>query len=145
MSKVLLALVASMVVTNASASAQFNRDKPARYDIDILSEDVISPVSIEHKVDEILDHGELKQRYNYLDYRFERDGAYMRARAYLYEIQSVAIYGPFSVTAPNEPVRSDELQGLVLEYLKRRFSVIKTLSRDEPDGYTVLVPSSPPH
>lgn len=140
----ILALVVSPFVTNASALADPGGEKRRDYDIEMRSEDVISPVSIEHKVDDLFDHGELQRSYNYLDYRFERDGAYIRARAYLYEIESVSIYGPFAISAPHEPVRNDELYRFVLEYLKRRFSVIESLSSDEPDGYKVILPPTPP-
>jgi hypothetical protein len=60
--------------------------------------DLISPVGIDHNVDEIWADDKrkvLEQRYNYLDYHFEKHGRYCRARAYLDEIETVALYGPF--------------------------------------------------
>lgn len=61
-----------------------------RQECDVLPPDPIEPVAIVHKVDEISVGGRIQESYNYLDYRFERDGAVVHARAYLYEPNCVS-------------------------------------------------------
>ena len=54
--------------------------------------DRIQPVSINHAVEEIWTDERRKtldQRYNYLDYHFEQDGRYCRARVYFDDPRTV--------------------------------------------------------
>ncbi|MCG8357798.1 MAG: hypothetical protein MI920_19715 [Kiloniellales bacterium] len=89
--------------------------------------DVIAPVEIKHQVDEILVAGRIDQYYNYLEYHFERLGLYCQARAYLDEIDTVSICGPFSDRSARELVESAELLDEVISYFKRRYVVIQML------------------
>ena len=102
-----------------------------------INTDPVVPVEIEHKVDELFTNGVLQQRYNFIDYHFEVDGAYCRARAYLDSIESVAIYGPFKARTSLSPVESPQFLEDVLSYLKRRFHEIKALGAE---GYELLWP-----
>ena len=57
--------------------------------------DPILPVRIMHNSEQIWDGDALEQNYNYLVYDFETERHRYRARAYLDEIHTVAVYGPF--------------------------------------------------
>jgi len=91
-------------------------------------DDPIRPSEVHHEADEIADeHGKLQERYNWIDYHFERDGAYCRARTYLETIGAVAIFGPFAASDHLRPVDAPELREAVMAYLRRRFNEIKEL------------------
>jgi hypothetical protein len=99
-----------------------------------VDSDETKPVEIEHKAEEIFDGSTLEQKYNYFVYHFELEGNYIWARAYLHEIGSVAIYGPFK--RRGVPEYSDEpIPASVLSYFKRRFREIQTLGEN---GYTTV-------
>ncbi len=84
-------------------------------------EDGILPVQIEHKIDEIWFGAELQERYNFLDYHFEAEGAYCRARAYADEMAEVTLYGPLEHRQSITEVASPAFEQKVVVYLKRRF------------------------
>jgi hypothetical protein len=86
--------------------------------------DAIEPVQIEHIFDEVWSSNELQQRYNFLDYHFERDGAYCRARSYSDQFQCVALFGPFNGRDSTRKVRSPHLEHDVMLYLNRRFNEV---------------------
>jgi hypothetical protein len=65
-------------------------------------EDPILPVRITHNSEQIWTGGILEQDYNYLMYEFETEQHKYSARAYLDEIHTVAIYGPYE----KDPARS---------------------------------------
>ena len=86
--------------------------------------DPIRPVGIDHQVDEIWADrpgGRLEQRYNFLDYHFEREGMYCRARAYMDEPSSVTLFGPFAGRGSIARVEAAGFETDVLAYLARRF------------------------
>lgn len=58
-------------------------------------DDAITPVQIEHSIDEVWNGNKLEQHYNYLDYHFEEGGACMRARVYLDDPRTALLFGPF--------------------------------------------------
>ena len=89
--------------------------------------DPIQPVQIEHSIDEIWRGEQLEQYYNFLDYHFERDGAYCRARSYADEFQEVVLYGPFEARKSIRPVSSSGFERDVLTYLGRRFAKVSRL------------------
>jgi hypothetical protein len=103
-------------------------------------DDPVLPSAIEHKCEEILDGDQLNQKYNYLVYHFEVGGCYFWARAYLRNIESVALYGPFESRATMRLVEGS-LDEAVIAYLKRRFWTIQTYGRD---GYATLWSASIP-
>lgn len=104
-----------------------------------IEDDALTPLRIEHLCEEIYADDVLEQKYNYLVYHFEREGAYIRARAYLDEVDEVAIYGPYeSELMESAPVEDAEFFGLVLDYLKRRYVEVKTLSKDDALGYRTI-------
>ncbi|MEZ5892024.1 MAG: hypothetical protein R3C58_02585 [Parvularculaceae bacterium] len=108
-------------------------------DSDFIDTDLIAPVQIEHRSEEIGAEGIPNQKYNYLVYYFERDGHCIRARSYLNAIAEASIYGPFeSNSADSAPIDDPEFVELVLTYLKRRYSEIKALSRNEASGYQTI-------
>lgn len=74
----------------------------------MLPPDPVEPVSIVHKVDEISVGGHLEARYNYLDYRFERDGAVVYARAYLDEPGCVSVQPPATESMHGVPLEDVE-------------------------------------
>ena len=91
----------------------------------------ISP-RIEHKVDEIRDErGRLEQLYNYVDYQFERDAVYLRARMYIDKPRVVDLFGPYR-TDGVEAVRAPELEEAARGYLGRRFNKVRSVGTHEP-------------
>lgn len=92
--------------------------------------DPISPIGIDHSIDEIWADDRrtvLEQRYNYLDYHFEKDGRYCRARAYLDEPETVTLYGPFVSRGSFERVGDAKFGDAVATYLRRRFHKLNRL------------------
>lgn len=92
------------------------------------SSDPITPTDISHHVEQIWtdEHGgELEQTYNFIDYHFERDAAYMRARTYLDEASSVTLHGPFVSRGSLEVCAAPDLERDVRAYLERRFRYLK--------------------
>ncbi|CAN5534817.1 hypothetical protein BH11PSE4_BH11PSE4_44450 [soil metagenome] len=83
--------------------------------------DAITPSTIEHKVEEIWHDGQLQQYYNFLDYHFECDGAYFRARSYADNFREVALFGPFEGKTSIREVQRPDFERDVLSYLERRF------------------------
>jgi hypothetical protein len=83
--------------------------------------DSIQPVRIEHSIDEVWRGDQLEQYYNFLDYHFERDGAYCRARSYADDFRDVVLYGPFEEQGSIRKVNSPDFERDVLRYLERRF------------------------
>ena len=101
-------------------------------------EDVIQPVAIDHRCDEIVEQGQIRQRYNYLEYSFELDGLRLRARAYLDEPSRVAIYPTQArKEGPPQSVEAPAFREAVLAYLRRRFQVIDEMAL-EADGYRTI-------
>ncbi|MEW6435851.1 MAG: hypothetical protein AB1508_01620 [Pseudomonadota bacterium] len=93
--------------------------------VDEDDEDQVTPTSIEHKIDDVYggaDGQRLEQRYNFLDYHFELNGAYLRARAYLDEIQNVTLFGPFESRDNLRKIAAPEAERAVVAYLARRYS-----------------------
>ena len=95
----------------------------------------IVPIEIRHNVDEVVFDGKREQRYNFIDYHFEKYGAYCRARTYLDEIEAVSLYGPSRSREEVSPVEAPQLREEVLAYLKRRFMAIDVLGEE---GYVEL-------
>jgi hypothetical protein len=56
--------------------------------------DRVLPTEIEHRCEEMFDSDRLTQKYNYVVYHFENAGHYHWARAYLEDIDTVALFGP---------------------------------------------------
>lgn len=93
--------------------------------------DPIEPVSIVHNVDEVGGGGGISERYNYLNYRFERDDVVVLARVYLYDLAGVSISPPATEPFPGGPHSSVEAPRFyddVMLYLARRFRVISALT-----------------
>lgn len=90
------------------------------------SADPIAPVSITHSVDEIRNDGRVEQHYNFLDYRFERDGFSVRARAYLDDIETVTLMlEPLPIGDVGERLVAD-----IREYLERRYASVELLTAE---------------
>ena len=106
----------------------------------VVTDDSIAPYRIEHGVDEIFNDGDLEQCYNFIDYHFQSDKAYMRGRSYLDENKFIALYGPFDSEKSDAVVDDEELYSLVIEYFSRRYSYIKILCSD---GYKIIWQSAP--
>jgi hypothetical protein len=102
----------------------------------IDEEDPILPVRITHKSEQIRNGNTLEQNYNYLVYEFETEQHRYRARTYLNNIRTVAVYGPFAKdSASLVPLEAVEIDQRVLAYLRRRYAEIKTLG---PAGYVPI-------
>lgn len=86
--------------------------------------DSIVPVLIEHSVDEIWNGDDLEQFYNFIDYHFEGDGAYLRAHVYVDEMRNVSLFGPFEGRESITKVSAPEMEQAVLTYLQRRFLTV---------------------
>jgi len=90
--------------------------------------DVVVPTEIEHKIEEIWGgekSDQLEQHYNFIDYHFDMDGVYMRARAYLDQIEVAAVFGPFERRGSLMKVDRQEAKDAVLAYLSRRFRTVQ--------------------
>jgi len=89
-------------------------------------DDDIKPSEIEHKCEVIVAGAEVVERYNYFVYHFDCAGRYFWAKAYIDDISTVSVYGPFDGRETRRllPGVVDEA---VLSYLKRRFTEIQTL------------------
>ena len=103
---------------------------PAR----IIDHDSIEPTAIEHRRDDVYHGDVLEQTYNYLLYHFESDGAYFFARAYLDDIRTVSLHGPFESRTQVRPTGAP-LAEPVLDYLRRRFRSIQVL---QASGYVSI-------
>jgi len=99
-------------------------------------DDGIAPSRIEHRVEEIYADGAPEQSYNYLVYHFERSGHYIWARAYLDEIETVSLHGPFDSEAERNSIEDAAFFDLVVAYMKRRYTTIKKLV--DGKGYEVV-------
>ena len=86
--------------------------------------DAILPSEIEHNIDEVWHDGHLEQYYNFVDYHFERDGGYCRARAYADSFGEVVLYGPFAGRRSITATHNVSLENDVWHYLERRFTKI---------------------
>jgi hypothetical protein len=94
-------------------------------------EDKIRPNEIMHECDVMPGDGLV---YNYIDYHFDLGDRYFRARTYVHDMRSVAIYGPLASRGSVEQ-REGRIDEAVLDYFKRRFRTIQTLGRD---GYRTI-------
>ncbi|UTW54813.1 hypothetical protein [Kordiimonas sp. SCSIO 12610] len=101
----------------------------------VIDSDIITPFKIEHNVDEIITNGKLEQYYNFIDYHFEKNGAFMLARTYLDDIKTITLDGPFSDANHYEEVDMPDLKENVIAYLRRRYSEIQTQGKD---GYQTI-------
>ena len=91
---------------------------------------------ITHNSEQIWNGNALEQNYNYLVYEFETEQHLYRARAYLDEVHTVAIYGPFNKDSANPaPLEGVEIDQRVLVYLRRRYAEITRLG---PAGYILI-------
>ena len=86
-----------------------------------LQADPIEPVQIEHAVDEVWDGDRLEQRYSFLDYHFERDHAYCRARSYADDFQIVTLFSSFDARGSIRKTSNPDFERDVMLYLERRF------------------------
>ncbi|MDP3459638.1 MAG: hypothetical protein Q8S09_10220 [Hyphomonas sp.] len=94
-------------------------------------DDPIVPTKITHKSEQIWDGSSLEQSYNYLVYEFETEQHRYVARAYLGEIETVAIYGPFDrASADLVEVDGVEIDQRVVAYLRRRYTEITLLGKE---------------
>jgi hypothetical protein len=90
--------------------------------------DVVVPTEIEHTIEEIWGGekaDQLEQRYNFIDYHFELDGVYLRARAYLDDMEVAVVFGPFERRGSIRKVDTPEAKDAVLAYLRRRFRTVQ--------------------
>ncbi|MBI1185886.1 MAG: hypothetical protein GC206_00850 [Alphaproteobacteria bacterium] len=99
-------------------------------------EDAIAPVRIAHNSEQVWNSDTLEQNYNYLVYEFETDEHLYRARAYLDDIQTVAILGRFSrASSQPEMLTGEQVDPRILAYLRRRYAVVTILG---PTGYAPI-------
>lgn len=107
-------------------------------DFSFVENDDLRPSEIEHRCEEMYDAGgKLQQKYNYVVYHFAAAGRFFYARAYLDEIGTVNVYGPFegrNYSAQGASF-SGRLDDAMLAYLKRRFVIIQRLGRE---GYVTV-------
>ena len=95
----------------------------------------MNPFQIDHLIETVGEDDQVDQIYNYLIYRFEGHGAYIWARAYLYDVQVVSVHGPFKSSTELTPVPNQQLFVEVTDYLRKRFVDVQTLG---PKGYVKL-------
>ena len=87
--------------------------------------DLITPVKIEHLLDEFIHEGECFARYNYLDYFFENPGCFMRGRVYLDDASEMTLFGPFAREVVLRRVEDPALEAAVMDFARRRFPIVK--------------------
>jgi hypothetical protein len=98
--------------------------------------DAVVPVRITHNSEQIWIGKTLEQDYNYLVYEFETETGFYRARASLYDVETVQILGAYdSASAELEMLTSERVDPRVLAYLRRRYAVIEVLG---PTGYVPI-------
>ncbi len=102
----------------------------------ICFDDVITPVFVEHNVDELFAGGELQSSYKLLDYHFEQDSHYIEARAYFDDLETALLFGPYHSLDDLTPVSDDGFKNAVIAYLKRRYSRIEAVA--DEDGYALV-------
>jgi len=110
----------------ATAFANGRKFEPMRV-FDDDDEDPVKPSLIEHRIENVYggaDGKQLEQSYNFLDYHFELNGAYLRARAYLDEMQNVTLFGPFEGRGNLRKISAPEVETAVIAYLARRYSKV---------------------
>jgi hypothetical protein len=105
-------------------------DQRGQYRLNESDLELIAPTEIRHHAEEIVSGDVVVERYNFIDYHFEKHDAYCRARAYLDEIEKVSIFGPHSSRDSFEVIEAVNLWNEVLDYLKRRYLVIDTLGEN---------------
>lgn len=91
--------------------------------MELVEDDPIVPSRIEHRIDDIRIEGRTVQYYNYLDYHFESEAAYFRARAYVDNMRRITLYGPFAGPEDLVRVEAPDMEAAVFAYLERRFRV----------------------
>jgi len=99
--------------------------------------DVVVPTEIEHKIDEIWTGEKVdqpEQRYNFIDYHFEVGGVYLRARAYLDNMEAAVVFGPFERRGSIKKVDAPNAQDAVLAYLRRRFRTVRRHEATSPQS-----------
>ena len=96
----------------------------------LVVDDPIVPVSITHDVDVIVDGGVLEQHYNFIDYLFERDGVFSKARVYLDEESTAIVYDAYADSSMDVRVDAPELLADIAAYLKRRYNRIELLGSE---------------
>lgn len=102
--------------------------------LDLVDADTIVPSAIKHNVDKIYEGGRLSRRYNFVTNHFESASSEMTARAYLDDIETVALFGPFKSKSLT-PMLDESLRESVLCYLIRRFHFIKEFGES---GYDII-------
>jgi len=95
----------------------------------------MEPYQIEHLVDVLGSDGQIDQVYNYLVYRFQDNGAYIWARAYLDDIGTISIYGPFNSDTDLTPVENSSLMNGVIDYMKIRYADLQAFGEN---GYVKI-------
>jgi hypothetical protein len=91
-----------------------------------VDQDPVGPVTMEHRCEELFSGDRLEQRYNYIVYHFDCDGAYFWARTYLDDVKTVSLFGPFENRTTMKPI-DGSFDAAVLAYLRRRFRNVQTL------------------
>ena len=86
--------------------------------------DLITPVKIEHLLDEFIHEGECFARYNYLDYFFENPNCFMRGRVYLHKADEMTLFGPFARETLLREVEDPALEAAVMDFARRRFRTV---------------------
>jgi hypothetical protein len=94
-----------------------------------VDRDEVVPTEIEHKCEELFVGNACEQRYNYIIYHFDHNGAYFWARTYIDEIDTISVHGPFGSRRAMNRISGPLHEGM-LSYLRRRFRKIQTLGND---------------
>jgi hypothetical protein len=95
--------------------------------LEFRAADVLEPVKITHSIEQIVSHGVVEIEYNFLTYYFQTDTFEFRAKASLYEPDTVWLYGPFVLGSDYaKPAPQTPLDPRVVDYLSKRYEVVKT-------------------
>lgn len=136
-----VALLALSFVLIASMSSQSSS-------IEVLQDvvDPIAPNKVTHHVDEIFEGEQLIEKYNFLVYEFVTEEGFIKARAYLDEIETVALFGPFSDKNLQERISAPALEAATIEYFRRRYRKIERFLPDSNSatGYELVWTVDPP-
>jgi len=95
----------------------------------------MEPYQIEHLVEVIGTDGQIDQLYNDFVYKFQDGSAYVWAWAYLDDMGTASIFGPFKSETDLTPVENSSLVNGVIEYMKMRYPNLQAFG---PNGYVKI-------
>lgn len=123
-------MIPRICVLTVVLTLRFYELAKAETEIQLLEQDPITPIQIEHRCEELFEGDRLIQIYNYIYYEFETTEHFYWARSYLEENNEVSIFGPFSKDDKRIAVEAPIDSG-VISYFRRRYPILNRLGAKE--------------